>query len=205
MTLEGKGLGFRYHSDVWLFRNVDVTINPGEVIGLFGPSGCGKTTLGRILAGFEVPKEGAVTVDGRPVTEWEGYHPVQMVFQHPERSVNPRWRIRKTLYEGWEPDGVFLERLGIEGDWLDRWPNELSGGQLQRICIARALGHKTRYLIADEITTMLDSITQAQIWHALLDVVRERKLGMLVISHDGPLLRRICDRILAWEALTWGR
>ncbi|MBW7458705.1 ATP-binding cassette domain-containing protein, partial [Paenibacillus sepulcri] len=74
------------------------------------------------------------------------------------------------------------------------WPNELSGGELQRICIARALGSKTRFVIADEMTTMLDAVTQAQIWHAVLAIARERKLGLLLISHDLHLIERLCHR-----------
>lgn len=194
MLLEGKNLGFRYNRGPWLFRGADLTIQPGEVVGLVGPSGCGKTTLGRILAGYDMPVEGTVLLDGQSPPR-AGYHPVQMVFQHPERAVNPRWRIHRTLAEGGETEPTFLRALGISEQWLFRWPNELSGGELQRVCIARALGRQTRFLIADEMTTMLDAITQAQIWHAVLDVIQQRGMGLLVISHDLHLIRRLCDRV----------
>lgn len=200
MLLEGRELGFYYDRGTWIFRGVHLAIRAGETVGLAGPSGCGKTTLGRILAGYDRPVEGEVAIDGRPLPE-SGYHPVQMVFQHPERAVNPRWRLRRTLTEGWTPDGELLERLGIREKWLDRWPNELSAGELQRICIARALGPKTRFLIADEMTAMLDAVAQAQIWRAVLDVARTRRLGLLVISHDRHLLRRVCDRVVSWDGL----
>ena len=72
----------------------------------------------------------------------KGYHPVQLVLQHPEKAVNPRWKMDKILNEGWNPDKEVLKSLGIEQEWLSRWPNELSGGELQRICVARALGPK---------------------------------------------------------------
>ena len=125
-----------------------------------------------------------------------GYHPVQLVLQHPEKAVNPKWRMQKTLHEGWNPDNELLERLGIEKEWLRRWPNELSGGELQRFCVARALGPRTEFLIADEMTTMLDSITQAQIWQVVLDIAKQRDMGILVISHEAPLLDRLCSRIV---------
>ncbi|MCG8484184.1 MAG: ABC transporter ATP-binding protein, partial [Clostridia bacterium] len=79
--------------------------------------------------------------------------------------------------------------------WLKRWPIELSGGELQRFCIVRALNPQTKYIIADEITTMLDAITQAKIWHELLKICRARSLGVIVVSHEKSLLNRLCDRI----------
>ena len=88
-----------------------------------------------------------------------------------------------------------MRGLGIEEDWLGRYPGELSGGELQRFCIARALGAGTRFLIADEISTMLDLITQSQIWHFLLKEASAREIGLVVISHDRELLERVCTRV----------
>ncbi|NOU95562.1 ATP-binding cassette domain-containing protein [Paenibacillus sp. LMG 31456] len=195
MPLEGSKLGYRYNKKQWLFEKVDIRIEPGEIVGLVGPSGCGKSTLGRLLAGYDEPLQGEVTLGGAPLPP-SGYHPVQMVFQHPEKAVNPRWTMRKTLLEAGEPDPQLLAALGIGPAWLDRWPNELSGGELQRFCIARALGPGTRYLIADEMTAMLDAITQAQLWQAVRDRVTERRLGVLVISHERHLLHRLCSRLI---------
>lgn len=193
MLLEASEIGFRYSKNQWVLRGVSVAIRSGEVVGLIGPSGCGKTTLGRILAGYERPHEGSVALDGKalPAT---GYHPVQLVFQHPEKAVNPRWRMRKTLAEGGGPDEQLLAALGIQEEWLSRWPNELSGGELQRFCVARALRPQTRFLIADEMTAMLDGITQAQIWHAVLDYARKQEMGVLVVSHEKSLINRLCTR-----------
>jgi peptide/nickel transport system ATP-binding protein len=198
MPLEGRNLAFRYGKDPWVFRGFSIEIGEGEIVGLSGPSGCGKTTIGRLLSGYDIPHEGAVLLDGRPIPR-SGYHPVQHVFQHPEKTVNPRLRMQRILNEGWKPGAAFRTSFGIADEWLGRYPGELSGGELQRFCVARALGPQTRYLIADEMTTMLDAVTQAQIWHAVLDVVRERRLGMLVVSHERRLLERLCGRIIQLE------
>jgi peptide/nickel transport system ATP-binding protein len=199
MLLEGNKLGYGYANRPWLFNHVDIRIESGERVGLVGPSGCGKSTLGRLLAGYAKPLQGNVTLDGNPLPE-KGYHPVQMIFQHPEKAVNPRWKLRRTLNEGWAPEQDLLQRLGIEPAWLDRWPNELSGGELQRICIARALCPQTQFLIADEMSTMLDAVTQAQLWHALLEAAQTSSMGMLIISHERHLLRRVCHRIIEFPA-----
>ena len=195
MQLDAKDVGFRYGNGEWLFRGVNFTINPGEIVGIVGPSGQGKTTFARILAGFENPIEGTVTLGGLPVKK-KGYQPIQLVFQHPEKAINPRWKMQKSLREGWEPDRTLLEAFGIEQEWLTRWPTELSGGELQRFCVVRALGPETRFLIADEMTTMLDAITQAQIWHAVLEIAKKREMGVIVISHEAKLIERLCSRVV---------
>ncbi|MFD0711487.1 ABC transporter ATP-binding protein [Paenibacillus sp. GCM10027626] len=199
MPLEGRKLGYRYNGGSWIVRDFDIIVNPGEIIGLSGPSGCGKTTIGRMLAGYYAPCEGAVRVAGKPLPR-KGYSPVQLVFQHPEKAVNPQLRMRRILNEGWSTDASFRAMMGIADAWLDRYPSELSGGELQRFCVARALGPQTRYLIADEMTTMLDAITQAQIWHAIMNIVRERQLGMLIVSHERSLLERLCDKVIGLDA-----
>lgn len=195
MQLEANNIGFRYEDGPWLFKGVDLTIKSGEIVGLIGPSGAGKTTLCRILAGYEQPAEGHVAINGAPITQ-HSYHPVQLVFQHPEKAVNPRWKMRKVLNEGWQPDDELLTLLGIQKEWLTRWPNELSGGELQRFCVARALGPQTKFLIADEMTTMLDAITQAQIWQAVLERTHNSEIGMLVVSHNQALINRLCHRVI---------
>lgn len=199
MQLEAKDIGFRYGNGPWLFQNVNATIETGEIVGLTGPSGRGKTTLCRILAGIEKPMEGKVTIDDRPVSI-HGFNPVQMVFQHPEKAVNPRWKMDKVLNEGGRSDQELLALLGIEQEWLTRWPNELSGGELQRFCVARALGPATRFLIADEMTTMLDAITQSQIWHAVLEIACQREMGIIVVSHDAKLIQRLCHRVIELDS-----
>ncbi|WP_312113345.1 ABC transporter ATP-binding protein [Brevibacillus reuszeri] len=195
MLLEAKQIGFRYERDRPVLRGVDISIQSGEIVGLVGPSGFGKSTLSRILAGYEQPHEGQVLLDGAPLPA-SGFHPVQLVFQHPEKAVNPRWRMSRTLAEAGALDASLLERLGVQKEWLERFPNELSGGELQRFCVARALGRGTRFLLADEMTAMLDAITQAQIWQVVLEVARKEDMGVLVISHEKHLIHRLCTRVV---------
>ncbi|WP_048602134.1 ABC transporter ATP-binding protein [Rubeoparvulum massiliense] len=201
MQLNASNLGFHYPNGPWIFRHLDITLQTGEVVGLTGPSGSGKTTLARILAGYEEPHEGQVTLHGgmpsSSASHTAAFHPVQLIFQHPEKAVNPRWRMRQTLYEGWNPPDEFLHDLGIEQAWLNRWPNELSGGELQRFCVARALSPATQFLIADEMTAMLDAITQAQIWQVIQSKVEAQQLGVLMISHDQHLLQRLATRMIS--------
>ncbi|WP_053364920.1 ABC transporter ATP-binding protein [Bacillus sp. FJAT-27245] len=195
MQIEAKEIGFHYGNGPMLFQGINLTLNSGEIVGITGPSGRGKTTFCRILAGFEQPVEGKVLLDGEPLRR-NVYNPVQLIFQHPEKAVNPRWKMGKTLHEGWNPDQGLLDLLGIKQEWLGRWPNELSGGELQRFCVARALGPNTRFLIADEMTTMLDAITQAQIWHAVLEIAKARNMGIVVVSHEAKLVEKICHRVI---------
>lgn len=162
-------------------------------------SGFGKTTLCKILAGYEKPLSGTVTVDGKPLSLFRKKSPVQMIFQHPEQSVNPRWRMGKVLKEGNISSKEMIERLGIREEWLFRFPGELSGGELQRFCIARALGEGTEFLLADEISAMLDLVTQKKIWMFLIEETKRRKIGLLAVSHSQKLLEEVCTRIVNLE------
>lgn len=201
MQLEARDISFRYDKDgPWILKNVSLTVKAGERVALVGPSGYGKSTLAKILSGYEKPVSGEVLWDNKPLPE-RGYCPVQMVYQHPEKAVNPRWKMERTLKEGWNPDELTLKELGIEKAWLKRWPSELSGGELQRFCIARVLGPDTKFLICDEISTMLDVITQAQIWQKVLAVAEKNHLGMLVVTHNMALAKRVCDRIIELPTL----
>ena len=195
MQLKAQSINFKYRDDKYILKDIDFTINSGEVVGLVAPSGFGKTTLAKILAGYEKPESGTVTIDGKKNNK-KGYSPVQLIFQHPEKSVNPRWKMDKILKEAYLPSKELLDDMGIKKEWLNRWPSELSGGELQRFCVVRALSPETKFLIADEMTTMLDAITQAQIWNVVLNHAKKYNVGLVVISHEKVLIDRICDRVV---------
>ncbi len=196
MRLEAKNISFRYGSKLpWILENRNLTINSGEVVALFAPSGYGKTTLAKILAGYTQPTSGEVLLDRKPLPT-KGVCPVQLIYQHPEKAINPRWKLKKVLEESGELNMEMLRAFGIEEAWLDRFPRELSGGELQRFCVARALMSGADFLICDEISTMLDVITQAQIWNVVLDEARKRNMGVLAVTHNRHLAERICDRII---------
>lgn len=191
MYLKGENISFGYKKNNLVLNNVSISLDRGEVLGLIGDSGSGKSTLCKILAGYENNYEGKVSLDGKGIPS-KGYNPVQLIFQHPEKAVNPKWKMKDILNEGHNVPQEILDSFGIKKGWLNRWPNELSGGELQRFALARALGPETKFLIADEMTTMLDAITQAQIWDTVLDIVKKRDIGVLVVSHEKNLIKKIC-------------
>ena len=204
MSLEARDITFRYprQGRAPVLVGVSLTLEPGERLGLSAPSGRGKTTLCKLLAGYQRPAEGQILLDGQPLFRVQGPCPVQMIWQHPETALDPLLPLGVSLEEAGPVDGRLLERLHIQTPWLRRYPQELSGGELQRFCIARALGPATRYLLCDEITAMLDGITQAQIWNFLLEESRSRGIGLLVVSHNSALLQRLCGRIVSLPP--WG-
>ena len=200
MKLEIKNVSYQYTKDGRkILEDFCLTVEHTERVGLIAPSGYGKTTLCKLLSGYLLPDKGEILVYGHPLASYQGYCPIQMVWQQPELAVNPRLRMREVLLEGDEVEERIVRGLGIEEDWLNRFPSELSGGELQRFCIARALGKRTKFLLADEITTMLDLITQSQIWHFLLQEVQKRGIGLLAVSHSQPLLEQICTRQVRLE------
>jgi peptide/nickel transport system ATP-binding protein len=198
----------RHH---WVFRHLSLELPAHEVTVLYGGSGGGKTTLAKVLAGYERPLEGDVLLDGESLfaksspglhrSQGQFYRPIQLIHQNPEKAVNPRLRMRRVLKEGYDVPVELARRLGIEEAWLERFAPELSGGELQRFCIARALGPAARYIICDEISAMFDPVTQAQIWQVLLEENRSRGIGILAITHDHSLAARLSDRRINIEDL----
>ena len=198
--LEAKDLSYRYGEDSPVLWNVSLRVADGERLALLGPSGRGKSTLALLLAGYLPLQQGTITLDGASLPKG-GYNPVQLIYQHPEKAMDPRWKVGATLREAWDVPQELLTAIGAEPDWLSRWPHELSGGQLQRLSILRALSPKTRVLIADEITASLDSITQAQIWSVILREIEKNRTMLIAITHNEALAQRICTRMVHIEEL----
>ena len=196
MALEAKNVSFRYEPRLpWVLQNVSLNLERGARTALFAPSGYGKTTLAMLLAGYLQPTQGEVLLDGAPLPK-TGVCPVQLICQHPEKAINPRWRLARVLEESGALSDAVLDAFGIERAWLTRYPRELSGGELQRFCVARALMSGAQYLICDEISTMLDVITQAQIWNTVLAEAEKRNMAILAVTHNRNLAERIADEIV---------
>ncbi len=201
--LEARDISFGYGRGPLLYERFSLAVAPGERVHLKAPSGFGKTTLARVLAGYERPRAGTVLVNGEPLPR-RGPCPVQLIGQHPELTLDPRLRMERSLAEAGAapdtPEGArLMDALGIRSAWLARFPHELSGGELQRFCIARALAARPRYLIADEISTMLDAVTQAQLWSVLLAEAAEGSMGLVFMTHSAALASRIATRVVSLE------
>ncbi|GGU32658.1 ABC transporter ATP-binding protein [Streptomyces daghestanicus] len=203
-----------YTRDAPVLRDVSLTVAPGEAVGLLGPSGCGKSTLARVAALLHRPDAGTVTVDGEPVRRWRHRAPRDLrtafgvVFQQARQAADPRLRLADLIAEPLRATGRRAEvarrvpelaaAVGLTGDLPARRPHEVSDGQLQRACLARALVLRPRWLVCDEMTAMLDASTTA----ALVAVVEEYRAatgaGLLAVGHDRVLLERWCDRTVDW-------
>ena len=201
MTLEVKNISFSYKKSTLILNNFSMTVDNNERVGIIAPSGFGKTTLCKIIAGYVKPHSGEVLLDGKDVHQMKNYNPIQMIWQHPEKSVNPRLRMKSVIEDGDCVEDRIIDGLGIERDWYNRYPAELSGGEMQRFCIARALGKNTKFIIADEISTMLDLITQSQIWSFLLEEIRRRGIGLVAVTHSLALMNCITTRSINIEAI----
>ena len=177
-------------------------------IGILGASGCGKSMTLKSIAGIEPPESGLIKIEGKTVYDSENKvnlkpqkRNIGYLFQN--YALFPTMTVEKNIaagLKGKKHENAKRVREMIEKFQLigleKRFPAELSGGQQQRICIARALGQRTRFLLADEITTMLDLITQSQIWHFLIEETERRNIGMLVVSHSPELIKKVCTRVI---------
>ncbi|WP_278314638.1 ABC transporter ATP-binding protein [Lolliginicoccus levis] len=190
--------------------DVSIDIAPGEIVGLGGPSGSGKTTLARAMLGLRAPRHGAVSLDGRDVRS-APRGSLAMLFQAPRSATNPRHTLRRIIDEPRQirasrarrQPGLIEEiaaRAGLTADLLDRYPHEVSDGQLQRACLARALVQSPRYLVCDEATAMLDPATAATVARVLVDRARRHGMGILLISHDSALIAAVADSAVALPA-----
>lgn len=199
MSLVATDLSFSYPGADALFEHVDLEVAAGERVALVAPSGRGKTTLCRILAGYLNPDSGTVLADGVDVrAKRKGPHSVQLISQHPEAILDPRVRVGRSMAEVC-PDGQYRKYLqelfGIDHAWGARFVRELSGGQLMRICLARAFSVRPRYVLADEVTAMMDAVSQAEIWRAMLELQARESFGMVFVSHSPALVRRVATRV----------
>ena len=194
---------------------VSFEVRRGETLGLVGESGCGKSTCGETVLRLQQPTDGSVRFDGEALAAREDLTEFRrrtgIVFQDPFSSLDPRMPVGQSIREpmeihDWPFDGggaaerdkrvtELIERVGLSADQRDRYPAEFSGGQLQRICIARALALDPDFLVLDEPTSALDVSVQAQILNLLADLQAELDLTYLFISHDLGVIRHICDRV----------
>ena len=191
---------------------VDLTIKSGELVSIVGESGCGKSTLSRCIIGIEQITEGEIFFNGEKISDYDRnqLRPVrrimQMVFQNPYAAFQPKQTIGEGLREVGKFSGIkgaelqerldtLLEYIKMDAELLDHYPDELSGGQLQRLAIARALIVKPKLLIADEPVSALDVSVQAQILNILSEIQKKENMAVLFISHDPSVVEHISDRV----------
>jgi peptide/nickel transport system ATP-binding protein len=214
MSLSGSHITVGYRRGDPVLQSVGIAVEPGEVVGLAGPSGCGKSTLARVLALLMPTWSGHVSVDDERVAGARHGVPqrlrtaVGVVFQSPRRSVDPRFTLADVIAEPLRANRVasgdaaqrvaeLVARVELTGDLLTRRPHEVSDGQLQRACLARALTLRPRYLVCDEMTSMLDASTAAALVGVVRREVEHRSMGVLAVSHDRDLLGVWADDVVS--------
>ncbi|QTF92993.1 ATP-binding cassette domain-containing protein, partial [Halomonas sp. BM-2019] len=186
-----------------LFAGLDISVQPGEIVGVVGPSGCGKSTLGDLLLGLGAADAGEIR------REVDSPLACQKLYQDPPAAFSPHWRLARLLDDlvcrhrlDRTAIAPLMARLGLDEALLGRRPGEISGGELQRFAILRVLLLAPRFLFADEPTSRLDPITQRETLTLLVALARERRCGVMLVSHDPALVERICDRRLSLEPET---
>ena len=203
----------RHRTPVRAVAGASIRVARGEIVGLVGESGCGKSTLARAAVGLVAPSAGTVFFDGRPVVplSWRArtreQSKLQMVFQDPSSSLNPRRTVGSQLADALDildlvgrkgrrdRVGQLLDQVGLSAGSAERYPHQFSGGQRQRLAIARALAAEPSFIVLDEPLSALDASAQAQIANLLEKLCRELQIGMLLISHDLALVNQIADEI----------
>jgi oligopeptide/dipeptide ABC transporter ATP-binding protein len=209
-----SGKGFFRKSHIPVLRGVDLTIAPGEVLGLVGESGSGKSTLGKTVLKLTEPDAGTVRFDGRDLASLSKEQlravrkDMQIIFQDPYASLDPRKTIRAVLSEALDTHNLhtgerrearlneLMEMVGLSPEFLGRLPHEFSGGQRQRVGIARAIAVEPRFIVADEAVSALDVSIQAQVLNLLADLREKTGISLLFISHDLSVVRFISDRVM---------
>src|SRR4051794_28370428 len=211
-TLQFDGLTVRYGASTVL-DEVSLTVPDGGIVGLVGESGSGKSTLAKAAVGLAPVHGGQILLDGEPIRLRGRHRPVQMVFQDPFSSLDPRMTIGESIAEAlYRPESGRLSRAGrraeiarlLELVHLDpgrsgHLPGELSGGQRQRVALARALAGRPRLVIADEITSALDVSVQGAVLNLVREMQRELGLSMLFISHNLAVVRYVASQVAVLE------
>ncbi|MBM7871364.1 nickel transport system ATP-binding protein [Clostridium pascui] len=191
-----------------VLQGISFSVKKGDCVGLIGESGSGKSTLSRLILGLEKANSGSITIEGQPVKKWikENQGQMSVVFQDYTSSANPRFTIKEVIAEPLialgkndktqEKVKELLDRVGLSASLMDRYPHELSGGQLQRVCIARAISTRPRFMVLDEAISSLDVSIQAQILELLRDLKRDLDMTYLFIAHDLQAVASLCDEVL---------
>ena len=189
-------------------KGVSFTLGKGEILGIVGESGSGKSTIAKTLMGLEKKSSGSIAFNLQPSTS-NLRSKIAMIFQDAVGSLNPRMTVRQTLSEVLKlkhsdnaktqtPESL-LDLVGLSSAVLDQYPREMSGGQCQRVSIARALACEPEVLIADEPVSALDVSVQARVLNLLRDLRKDLGLSILLIAHDLAVVKNVCDRICVME------
>lgn len=201
---------YRHKERFSVIENINFDIKQGETLGLLGDSGSGKSTIGQIISGLLKADNGEIFFfeDKLEYPMQKKYRKdIQILFQHPEVAFNPKLKILDSIKEPYKLNSNYsldaiitdIEKFGLMEKHLYRYPSELSGGELQRLALARVLAMNPKLIILDEPTSMLDVISQAQIIYFLNKTQAERNISYLFITHHTKLAEQFCDRILKLE------
>jgi len=203
-----KDGGFFIKSKIEVLSDISFQIKKGECLGLVGESGSGKSTMCKIILGLEKQGSGRVMIEGEPFSRWikKNKGKMSVVFQDYTSSVNPQFTTRSIIAEPLIALGnnknldvrieKLLTRVGLPHVTIHKYPHELSGGELQRVCIARAIATEPTFIVLDEAVSSLDVSSQAEILQLLRDIKDEMNITYLFIAHDLQVVANICDRIL---------
>ncbi|MBS3994154.1 MAG: ABC transporter ATP-binding protein [Alkaliphilus sp.] len=193
-----------------VLQNISVSIAHGDVLGIVGESGSGKSTFGKVVLGMLRPQEGIVRLEGKVVTDGNQQGKMSLVFQDYKASVNPKFTVKQIIEEPLlikpfstlnalereEKIQGLLQEVGLSVEFSERYPHQLSGGQIQRICIARAIATNPKIIVFDEATSSLDMKTKLNILDLLIDLKLKYGLSYIFISHDLEAVNYLCNKVV---------